>query len=148
MQVCVCRCERETVKEDRNKVFILHVCVWSDISLGIKTAPRNCFSPGCQKRAQTLTRIHSRCIFFVLTHRGLKVSVRVCACVCLKVWPLIATMSLKRSSSNQSTAANIRGKLKSRNRHSDREDSMRHRQSELTEKRRAAQTATHSRDRN
>lgn len=39
----------------------------------------------------------------------------VWACVCLKVWPLFATVGLKRSGSNQSTAANIRGKLKSRN---------------------------------
>lgn len=126
------------------RVLILPVYMWWDISLSLKTAPQNWFSPGCQKgHKNTHTYIHTYtadvlCSLF--EHAEALKCVFLCARVWLKVWPLSATVSLKRSSSNQSTAANIRGELKSRNREthtqSDREDSMRQRQSGLTEKRR------------
>lgn len=94
-----------------NGVFMQHVCMWWDISLSANTAPQNPLSLRCHREHTDTHNCSS------LQHITVfKVCVPVWVCACVKVWPLFATVALKRSRLSQSTAANTREELKSRNR--------------------------------
>lgn len=94
-----------------NGVFMQHVCMWWDISLSANTAPQNPLSLRCHREHTDTHNCSS------LQHITVfKVCVPVWVGACVKVWPLFATVALKRSGLNQSTAANTREELKSRNR--------------------------------
>lgn len=98
-----------------NGVFMQHVCMWWDISLSANTAPQNPLSLRCHREHTDTHTTAPRCntsLFLKCVFQCESVHVQKC----VKVWPLFATVALKRSRLSQSTAANTREELKSRNR--------------------------------
>lgn len=146
--MCVFMCERERQGRKREVLMPL-VCMWWDISLSTKTAPQNWFSPRCQKGHKPT---HTLLVVPCFKHtEALKCVLKcVCTCVSESVTPLwhcgLKAFQLK----SKHCSKYKREAEEQKQTHTARQGGFNATEAEWAnrEERRAAQTATQSRDRN